>query len=337
MRTVLILNPTSGASTLAQHQEAPENNEEQILAALRTYDIEPEVHYTTLEDAGNGPARQAAEEGADIVIAAGGDGTLHAVASALIGTNSALGIIPMGTMNNIARSLRIPENIEEACAIIAHGVTQRIDVGKINEHIFLEVAGIGIEAALFPSAEEIKSSGWRSTIQGVFNGLATLFDFRPTRFAVSFDGWRIRRFSGLQISICNSPYYGARLQFAPNAVMDDGFLDVLIYKNFSKFAYIRHAISISQGQRALALKVTQRKVKTVRVRALQPVPIHADGVPKGNTPADITIEPGALRVRVPERVATGPNVVSPEKQQTQRYQKARSNTILGERGPLHVK
>jgi diacylglycerol kinase family enzyme len=100
-------------------------------------------------------AQQAVLAGAELVIAAGGDGTLHAVASGVINTNSALGILPMGTMNNIARSLKIPEDIEQACEIIATGETSRIDVGKNNDSIFLEVAGAGLEAALFPAAEEL--------------------------------------------------------------------------------------------------------------------------------------------------------------------------------------
>jgi diacylglycerol kinase (ATP) len=159
MRAILILNPTSGSSAFAANQESEDDLEKQILAALHTHEIEPEVWYTTPEDAGTGLAQRAASEGAEVVIAAGGDGTLHAVANGLIKSKSVLGIIPAGTMNNVARSLEIPEDIEQACDIIASGRTRQIDVGSINGHIFLEVAGIGLEAALFPAAEEIKARG----------------------------------------------------------------------------------------------------------------------------------------------------------------------------------
>jgi YegS/Rv2252/BmrU family lipid kinase len=337
MRTVLIFNPTSGASTMASNHSSAEENKATILAALNSHGIEPEVWCTTEEDSGNGLAKRAAEEGADIVIAAGGDGTLHAVASGLIGTNSTLGIIPEGTMNNIARSLEISEDIAEACEIIANGATSLIDVGKINDQIFLEVAGVGLEAALFPAAEEIKRTGWFSRVRGVIDGLSALFAFQSTRFSFSFDERRTRRYSALQISVCNSPYYGARLQFAPNAVMNDGLLDVLIYKNFSKLEYFRHALSISQGRRILEPKVTRRKIKSLRIYADSPVEIHADGVPKGHTPAVIKVVPGALRVRVPEKIAAGPNIASPMLQQTQHYKRAKSDELLEEKGPLHVK
>ena len=101
------------------------------------------------------------------MIAAGGDGTIHAVATGLIGSQSTLGIIAAGTMNNLAHSLSIPDTIEGACKVIANGIARSIDVGIINQHNFLEVAGIGLEAALFPAAEEIKSPGLLSTLKGV--------------------------------------------------------------------------------------------------------------------------------------------------------------------------
>lgn len=337
MRTILILNPNSGSSPMAVHQGTTEDIREHILASLRANDIEPEIYETTEEDPGTGLAKKAASEGADIVIAAGGDGTLHAVAGGLIGTKSKLGIIPMGTMNNIAHSLEIPRDIEQACAIIARGQTSLIDVGEINGHIFLEVSGIGLEAALFPAAEEIKSVGFISTLKGIVDGLKTLFAFQPTRFTVTFDGKRRRRFRAVQISVCNSPYYGAHFRFAPNAVMDDGFLDVLIYRNFSKFEYLRHALSISQGRRVLGLRVSQRKIKSLYIEAEHPVEIHADGVQKGNTPASIEVRPGVLRVQVPEKIATGPNMSTEEKRQTKRYQRAKTQELSEEKGALNVK
>ena len=119
MRAVLIINPTSGMSMMATVEGTPEVREATILATLRTYGIEAEVRHTTAEERGAGLAAHAAAEQAEVVIAAGGDGTIHEVASGLIGTRSALGIIALGTMNNLAHSLNIPVDIEEACATIA--------------------------------------------------------------------------------------------------------------------------------------------------------------------------------------------------------------------------
>ncbi|TMC15307.1 MAG: diacylglycerol kinase family lipid kinase [Chloroflexi bacterium] len=322
MRVVLIVNPTSGASMLTTHQGTLEEHEEQMLTALRTRGLMPEIWHTTPGDAGTGLAQKAVAEGVEMVIAAGGDGTLHAVANGLIHSNSALGIIPIGTMNNIARSLSIPEDIEEACAIIAHGKTTRIDVGKINGNIFLEVAGIGLEAALFPAAEEIKRHGVLSTMRGVLKGLAVLLTFQPTRFKIAFDNQHSLRYRAIQVSVCNSPYYGVHLQFAPNAVMDDGLLNVLLYRNFSKRDYLQHAISISQGVRSLEPRVMRRKIKMLYIEADPPVVVHADGEPIGQTPATIVVLPAVLHVRVPIEVAIGPNIMDSKRKRTHILQQA---------------
>jgi diacylglycerol kinase (ATP) len=251
-------------------------------------------------------------------------------------------------MNNIARSLKIPEDIDEACKIIAEGQTQSIDVGKINDQVFLEVAGVGLEAALFPAAEEIKSKGWLSTLRGIIEGLSKLLAFQPTRFRIAFDERRSRSYSAVQVSICNTPYYGAHLRFAPDAVMDDGLLDVLIYKNFSKLEYLRHAFSISQGRRVFVPKIMQRKVKSLRISTETPVEMHADGVSQDVTPATITVMPGALHAFVPEEVAVGRNVSSEKRKSTQRYMRSQSRKLFKdgeltkkeehpEKGPLYVK
>jgi YegS/Rv2252/BmrU family lipid kinase len=300
MRTVLIINPTSGVSLLAEtHHDIPESNEEMILSALRTYGIEPEVWHTTLEDTGEGMAKKAADEHVDLVIAAGGDGTVHAVARGLIKREPTLAIIPLGTMNNLAHSLGIPLPLEAACAIIAKGETRVIDVGIINEQAFLEVAGIGIEALLFPAAEEFKSPGFLPMVRGVIDGLRALLAYKPTKIRISFDDKKARSYQAIQVTICNAPFYGIHFQIAPNILMDDGLLDVVIFKNFSKLEYIRHAMSISQGRRVFQPKITHRRVKSLRISTDHPVEIQADGEPHGHTPAVVTVAPGTLRVRVP--------------------------------------
>jgi diacylglycerol kinase (ATP) len=331
MRTILILNPASGTSAMAPNPHTQEEIQESIVSSLRAADLEAEAWYTTPENPGYELAKQAVQEGADLVIAAGGDGTLHSVARGLIGTNSTLGIIAVGTMNNIAHSLDISEDIAEACDIIANGATCYVDVGKINDELFLEVAGIGLEATLFPAAEEFKSPGLLSSLDGIIKGLLALFRFKPTRFRASFDGHKVRSFKAVQISVCNTPYYGAHLRFAPNAVMDDGLLDVLIYKNFSRVEFIRHTLSISQGRRALEPKVSRRKVKSLAIYADQPVDIHADGEIKGQTPAKIVVEPGVLAIRVPKHIVAGPNTQNQTTRRNQRVRKAQDQKLLAER------
>jgi diacylglycerol kinase (ATP) len=308
MRAVLILNPVSGESAIAETHEKHENLEtsaETILQALQSYGIESDVWHTTLEDPGAGLAKKAADEGRELVIVAGGDGTVHAVASGLIGRESILGIIPLGSMNNLAHSLGIPLPIGEACAVIAKGETRAIDIGQINGQPFIEVAGVGLEAALFPAAEEYKTPGLIMTIRGVLDGLRTLLAFKPARLKIAFDGERGRSYDAIQVTICNAPYYGLHFQIAPDALMDDGLLDVVIYRHFSKLEYLRHAISISQGRRDYQPKIAHRRAKRLRISANHAVEVQADGFPHGLTPAEISIVPGALRVRTEAQNAPG--------------------------------
>ena len=203
MRAVLIMNPVSGISTLATSDGTVEEHEQAVLAALRLHGIEAKVMYTTPEDPGARLAAQAAAEQAEVVIAAGGDGTIHEVATGLIGSQTALGIIPLGTMNNLAHSLNISETIEEACAAIATGETVSIDVGKINEQYFLEVAGIGLEAALFPAAEELKSPGVLSTLHGIIEGLC-ITNFFGLLIYLLATNWRSGKLRNILIAICTA-------------------------------------------------------------------------------------------------------------------------------------
>lgn len=305
MRAALIINPASGISSVSEQRMSPEETERTILEGLRAYSVEPEVYHTTPEDTGSGLARRLAEDGVELVIAAGGDGTLHAVANGLVGSKTILGIISTGTMNNLAHSLNVPDTIPYACTAIVTGETRTIDLGKINDHVFLEVAGIGLEASLFPAAEEIKQPGIISTVLGAARGLKTLLSFQPTRLRIISNDIGIPPTSALQVTILNAPFYGAHLQIAQEVRMNDGLLDVVIYRDFSKLEYVRHAISISQGRRPYQPKIQHLRLQSLRINAAEPLEIHADGELIGTTPAVVSILRDALRVRVSGMPAPG--------------------------------
>lgn len=305
MQAALIFNPTSGISTVTEKRMSPEETERTILEGLRIHGIEPELLYTTPEDEGYDLAKRAATAGTELIIAAGGDGTVHAIANGIIGTQSILGIIPTGTMNNLAHSLNIPDTIPAACVTIANGETRGIDVGQVNDQIFIEVAGIGLEAALFPAAEEIKSTGLFSTIRGALSGLKTLRDFKPACLRITSNDGQRRPYIALQVTICNAPFYGVHLQMASEIVMDDGLLDVFIYQNFNKLEYLRHAFAISQGKRPYEPKLKRLRVQSLRVTTDTPMEIQVDGQPLGFTPAEVKVLPGALRMRVSGKDAPG--------------------------------
>lgn len=296
MRTVLIVNPTAGNSTITARRMSPEETEHALLEGLRAYGIEPHLLHTTLEDSGSCLAARAAHEGAELVIAAGGDGTIHAVVNGLVGTASVLGIIPIGTLNNLARSLQIPGTIPAACRAIATGETRAIDVGMINEHVFLEAAGVGLEARLAPAGEEIKHPGILSIIHGILHAVKTFFGFKAVRMKIVVDGGAPRSYRTFQVTICNAPSYALHLQLVPHILMDDGLLDVVVYQNLSKFAYLRHVLSM-RWRRPPPPNIKHLRVRSLRVIPDVPMEIHADGEPGDFTPAEVVVRPAALRIR----------------------------------------
>lgn len=305
MQVAVILNPVAGSSLIAKQNLSEVDVETVLLQALHELKIDAKVFYTTLEDPGEGIARELAARHTDLVIAVGGDGTIHSVARGLLDSASTLGIIPTGTMNNLAYSLGIPANLQEACAVLAHGKARNIDVGSINHHIFLEVAGVGLEAVLYPAAEAVKSSNLLSTLSGTFSGLWRLVKFRPPQVSVAFDHEKSHAYQAIQVTVCNTPYYGVHLNVAPGIAMNDGWLDIVLYTNFSKSEYLRHALSISQGRRPFTPKIIYRRAKSLRIYSRTAIEVHADGNIIGTTPAEITVIPGALKVLVPQKPVPG--------------------------------
>jgi diacylglycerol kinase (ATP) len=138
-----------------------------------------------------------------------------------------------------------------------------------------------------------------------------LLSFHPATLRIALDNKKRRAIDAIQVTICNAPYYGAHLEVAPEALMDDGLLDIVMYRHFSKLEYLRHAFSISQGKRVYQPRIRRRRVRTLQVSADIPMEIQADGVMYGYTPAAITVLPGALRVRIPA-IAPIPTIVGSE-------------------------
>ena len=164
---------------------------------------------------------------------------------------------------------------------------------------------VDASARIFPAGEEFKKTSLLSTVQGFILGLVSLLTFKPTRLNISFDEKEMRSYDAIQVTICNAPYYGIHFHVAPDILMDDGMLDVFIFRHFSKLEYLRHAISISHGQRVFQTKILRRRVRALRIVSSTPMDIQADGMPCGQTPGVVKVVRGALRVRVPTNFVPG--------------------------------
>ncbi len=295
MNALLIVNPVSGQTENPQLLPS-------LLSALEDQDIQVEVKLTTPDQDGQDLAASAAENGTTLVIVAGGDGTIEAVAKGLIYTQTILGILPLGTRNNIAASLNIPTDLTKAVRVIVEGENCPIDLGKVQEHYFLEVVGIGLEASLFPCGDEVKEAVKKNSltvVKSIVNGLKTFFNFKPHRLVLKLDGKRKHYPHTLQVNICNSPRYGVEFALAPQAKMNDGKLDVIYINHPSKWDHLRHFFSAMRGQPFIHARLKNYQAKMIQVKSYIPLEVHADGHCVGHTPITVEVVPNALQIRLP--------------------------------------
>ncbi|HEY9909668.1 MAG TPA: YegS/Rv2252/BmrU family lipid kinase [Thermosynechococcaceae cyanobacterium] len=295
MNTRLIINPTSGPA------ENPELITD-LTEALQTQGIQAEICTTTPDEDGEGLAADAAKAGAKLVIVAGGDGTIEAVARGLMHTQTVLGIIPLGTRNNIAASLNIPSDLTQAIQTLVEGERDRFDMGKASNYYFMEVVGVGLEASLFPCGDEVKEGIKKNSLvalKSIFSGIKTFLQFRPHRLVLRFDGRRMRRLRTLQVNICNSPRYGVEFALAPEAKMNDGKLDVIYINDPSKWDHLRQFFTAMRGERLPHKRLKTYRASKIEVRSYPPLDVHADGECLGTTPVTVVVIPRALWICVP--------------------------------------
>jgi YegS/Rv2252/BmrU family lipid kinase len=178
-------------------------------------------------------AREAVRDGCKLVIAAGGDGTVAEAGEGLVHTDAALGIMPLGSIMNMARALCIPRDLKPAALTIAEGHTIAMDVGRVQDHIFLEAGGIGLAAGLFGYFNRL-DSGKGHPRRVLLAMLRFMRNLRNPRLVIVADG---RRFDvrAPQVTVSNGPYVGAAYALAPEARLDDGLLDVVIFRGMSVF------------------------------------------------------------------------------------------------------
>jgi diacylglycerol kinase (ATP) len=315
-RAVFFHNRLSGKATeqvLASVRERVSSS----IPAFEEYGIEA-------EKVTSDKIREALQKRPDLVLVAGGDGTVRLVASELVGTDIPLAIIPLGTFNNFALSLGLASDPLAACAVVESGVLARIDVGTADEHnLFFEAAGVGVDAEMFPIGEEIK----RGRLLAIFQALRTAlvhqqisvelkFD-RPVNqaYRASFRGYvplqrRRRRFRKSRnrvrlrcsfLAVANGPFYGTNLTVCPGAEMDDGLLSIAVYRDFSKRELALHLWSISRGTYRLHPKIETFEARRLEVFCRTRQQVHVDGVLIGTTPVRFGVRAGALAVLVPPR------------------------------------
>ena len=274
-----------------------------LSTTLRTHGIDAQVALISPERSGAQLAHAAVDEGFTLVIAAGGDGTIHEIAKCLLNTHVALAIVPMGTINNLAFSLFIPEDLDEACAVIAAGHRRKIDVGMVNGKPFFEVVSVGAEASFFPLAESLRHKGVMGATRAAIEGVRTLTRTQMHPVTLEIDGKR-RRIHAWQITVCNPPVYGLRFAAAPEARMDDGLLDIVISRQQKRWQWVQHYQSLMSGKRTPDTQTETVRAHRIRISGHYRMPVAVDGDAFGETPISVTVASHALTVIAPNMPST---------------------------------
>ena len=240
--------------------------------------------------------------GERLIVAAGGDGTIGQVGRELLGTEVALGIIPLGTVMNIARMLALPRDPAQAVNVLVDGArrTALIDVGEANGEIFFEAASVGLHAGMFNTPDGAADGSWGSPIRALWMALR----YRPGRMAIMLDRENTVETRGLMTVIANGPYAGAALTVAPDARLDDGLFDVRVFRHYSKVELLRHLLPIMFGRRAFVPHVSTYRAAEVRITGHRRLPCRADSVDLGYTPLECRVRAKALNVVVGPDFAT---------------------------------
>ena len=296
---LLLVNPVAGGKPGSgpDLSDEPERLKPEALAGeLRSRGLDVELHELAEADDAGALAADAADD-RDIVVA-GGDGTVSAVAAALTGHATAcLGILALGSFNNIARGYGVPVTLDPALDVIGAGNAAMLDTGWVTRgddgRSFFEAAGVGIDALGFLAVEIADRRGWWRAARALWRGLR----LRRTPMQITLDEGRPRRTGSPAITISNGPYHGMGFAISADADPTDGLLNVAIFGGMSRWEVLGHFLAVARRRPRHEPRVTSTTARRVTIEGLRrALPAHADGVSVGVTPVTFEVRPASLRL-----------------------------------------
>jgi diacylglycerol kinase (ATP) len=292
-RIRVLWNPTAG-----RKGGIPTNrsSREMLLELLHRHGLGDELIEPGSEQEAAEAARDAVDRGYDVVVAAGGDGTMGLAGRQLIGARTALGILPLGSVMNIPRMLGVPRDLDEAARILADGHVRSIDVGQVGDRIFYEAAYVGMHAAVSRELPMVDKGDYGA----ISRSIEAAIHYQPSEMRIELDGDRTIETEALLIAVANGPYMGPGLTIAPDASLDDGLFDVRVFANYTKAELTRYLTSIAFGRRAYEGRSLTERASRVRITSPRPLPARADAQYLGTTPVVFEIRTRVLRVVAPD-------------------------------------
>ncbi|RAJ75469.1 YegS/Rv2252/BmrU family lipid kinase [Chitinophaga dinghuensis] len=241
-------------------------------------------------------ALQAVKNGVHTVVAVGGDGSINEIAQGLVGSNTALAIIPLGSGNGLARALKIPLDVNKAMELIVANRQQPMDVGYANEHLFLSNAGVGFDALV---ADEFRHTtkrglyGYAKLVIQRFNG------YKPDAYSISIDGKKLEE-NAFLLTVANGNQFGYEFKLAPKASVFDGLLDVCIMPpvNFLQLIPVSLYSLLGKIDKTRYLKHYTGKSVTISGKSLQYLQVDGDAVPLTAAAVELRVQEKAIKVIV---------------------------------------
>ncbi len=283
--TVVILNPAArGARTQRLRKQVEQLARGSILCA------------TTQAGEAERLARHAVTEGYQRIVAAGGDGTINEIVNGIAGHNVALGLLPLGTMNVFATELGLPVNDLAGCwKIIERNQTHRVDLPRANRKHFVQLAGVGLDA----QAVKETSRAFKRSFGPLSYLISAVQIASRTPPVLRIESEDAVATEGSFVLVGNGRLYGGRFPFFKQAVMDDGLLDVIVFKRLGYVDIIRYLQDVVFTTQISSPEVDYFQTKHLRVTSDESVPVEIDGELVGNCPVEFKIRAGGLRVLTP--------------------------------------
>ena len=288
----VILNPASGRG-----QGARRRSELEHLLKLHAGDSLWRIIETEGPNHGAEAAARAVANGAQIVAAAGGDGTYGEVVNGIVGSGARLAILPLGTGNDFSRALEFKTDLGSAVRAMFQGTPRRIDLGVSSGRYFINIAGCGFDAVVASRVNR----GFRllrGTTAYTAAVIQSLISYRAAEMEIEIDGEELST-RAMLCCIANSQSYGGGMKVAPDARIDDGVFDVCILAEAGKIEFMRAFPSVFKGTHVSHPRVTMLKARRIRVASSPVLPVLIDGDVISTTPAEFEIVPGAVEVMMP--------------------------------------
>jgi YegS/Rv2252/BmrU family lipid kinase len=285
-RALMLLNPAARRGEQAL----------EVLPELQALGLEVTLErFSSAEEVSADIVRRA--PGFDLVILCGGDGTIASAADGLLQTGLPMGVLPLGTANDLARTLGLPLDLKEACRVIARGKRRRIDVGLVNGKAFFNVASLGLSADMAKGLTRERKRRF-GRLAYALQALQVLTSARPFSAVIESRSGS-KRVRTLQIAVGNGRHYGGGQVVHANAAIDDGHLDLY---SLSPKAVWKLALMFGRfrsGHHGAWAEVTTARCTDFWLKTSRPMPINTDGDIHTHTPAHFVVRPDAVEVFVP--------------------------------------